>query len=185
MEDYTLRKRIQTVIFIGSVILLVQTVLVATRVNGNYDAHWALVLFPSFFLLGVWLFYLLWTSYHYWLADGGHTHSPMILTFLWNGFVWFTVFMALFSVEQSEPGKIGILATASPLIVLFGLNVLVYLGFDPVMAFLHDSSGTLASAEFHLNYDSRAPFPSSDGLTTTGQRPYTEEYADDDGGANL
>ncbi len=180
--EYSFEKKVERSIFVGSIILVAQSVLVALRVNGNITSHWALTLIPTFFLLFLWgsyVFLITWNR----IWNEGLSHSPLMLMYLWNGFVWLVVFFALFSVEQSNPGKIGVLGTTSPLIVLFGMNILTYVFYEQLYESLLGNFAPTTGAKFAIyeseaHHSTDAVFSDTSGQSTTMGHAYDTEDED-------
>lgn len=112
--------------FLGiSIVLFVQSIIIAFRVNENFNAHWAIVLIPAFFVCLIWfLINLIWTR-NTWMEDHW-TPGEILLLSSWFCWIGITVFIILLSLELTNPKSIGKLNVFWPLVSVFAINIIIF-----------------------------------------------------------
>lgn len=155
-----------------STIALVQAILIALRVNGNYDSHWSIVFIPTYFMFFVWgLLNVHWFRNYQRNVGWVITEIQLFLSVLdWLGLL---AFFIVLSFELTTPGSIGVVSTFWSLLITLAANIVVFVIWPHVVRRLYDQTENMlpSMGAFNLNYSRNNPTKMSTAFSEVQIQP--------------
>ncbi len=115
-----------------SIIALIETILIAFRINGNYSTHWSVVFIPLYFLFFLCFLMNIYLTRNY-FKNVGWSISQLHLLISWINLIGLLTFIILLSFELSKPESIGKITVFWPLIIVLCINILLFFAWPNVL----------------------------------------------------